>query len=273
MLVRLAVGTAGLGVGSATASAHDGAGHGGAPVAFAVVVGVPVVVGLLGGLLAARHRGRDPPGPDPAATGRDRASVGFGLLLVALGATAAVSALARAPVLGAVVGGVGALAALSVTGRGRSLGRGRGHHGRREQRGGDQRRGGHADLALGGVCVHRLLEGAALGALYTAGVAVGAVAVVVVAGHAALETAAVGGLYASRPLRALAAVGLVQAGYAAGAVAGVAAGASVPASVQTASLGLVAGVLLVVGLGQTARAPVAAGAGSVSEPRDRRHGR
>lgn len=212
---------------------------------------MPVVAGLLGGVLAVRYRhppgpdspGRNPTGRDPTATGRNRGRVGVGLLLVALGGAGAVSALTSDPLVGVVGGGLEALTALRAAGRTGSRLSKRSHHGR----------GHHADLALGGVCAHRLVEGAAVGALYAAGAAVGVVAAVAVAAHGALETAAVGGLYAPRPLRALGATVLVQAGYTVGAVAGVGVVGSVPVSIQVAALGLVGGVLVVVGAGQVRR--------------------
>lgn len=166
---------------------------------------------------------------------RQRANGTFGLVLLVLGGTFAITALTKHPLLGLGGGCVGGLAALWIA-----------------SRDGDQqgRRGHHANLTLGGVCAHRVLEGVALGALYTASASVGVVGVVVIAGHTALETAAVGGLYIPHRSKAFAAIALVQIGYIVGAGAGVGVSMSVPVSVRITSVGLMAGVLLIVGVGE-----------------------
>lgn len=229
-LVCLAVGIVGLGVVPATVSAHGEVGHGGASVAFPVVVGAPVVAGVLGGVITIKSGSHLLPN-----TSSQRMRIGFGLLLIALAGTFAISALARSPLLCIVCGSVGALTTVWVDRREKSNQRQYGHH---------------ADLTLGGVCVHRVLEGVILGALSITSALIGVVGVVVVASHAALETAVVGGLYHPHRLQAFGAITLIQFGYIVGALVGVVAGASVPVSVQTALLGLLAGILLIVGIGE-----------------------
>lgn len=242
---RLGVGSCGLLASSGTASAHGGVGHGGPPVAIPAVLWVPIVTGLLGGVVAVRYRARS-----TTVTERRRTSRVLALLLIVLAGIFAATALTSGPLLGAVGGCIGALATLWIVERDRGKPRGRGHH---------------ADLTLGGVCAHRFLEGVALGALYVASAAIGVIGVAVIAGHAALETAAIGGLYAPSRLRAFAAIALVQIGYPVGALAGIGVGASIPASVQVAMIGLVAGVLLVAGVVETNHPPIALAAGGVTD--------
>ena len=229
-LVCLAVGIVGLGVVPATVSAHGEIGHGGVPVAFLIVVGLPVIAGVLGGGIAIKFGSRRLPN-----TSRRRTRIVFGLLLIALAGTFAISALAQSPLL-CIAGGIfGALTTVRIV--------------RRE---GTERRGHRhrADLTFGGICAHRILEGVVLGALFTASAFFGVVGVVVVASHAALETAVVGGVYHPHRVLAFGAITLIQVGYTVGVLVGVVAGASVPVSVQTALLGLVAGVLLIVGVSE-----------------------
>ncbi|WP_254767915.1 hypothetical protein [Salinilacihabitans rarus] len=221
----------------AAASAHGT--DGGAPaagVAFAVALGLPIVGGVAGGLLALRFGSSARVRAGAAST----STLAFGGFLLALGLAFALAAARLAVGPAVAAGAVGAAAALWVGRRtGARAGRCR----------------GHADLTLGGLVAHRLLEGAAIGALYAAGGGLALLGAAIIAGHATLETAAVGGLYAdagSAP-RALGAIGVVQVGYATGAVVGVLAGAAASPAVQAPSLALVAGVLFVVGGGGTAR--------------------
>lgn len=236
LLVRLVTGIVGVIAVSGTVNAHGPNGHGGEPVAFAVVVGLPVVAGLGGGVVAIR-RVRT---AGTTSTGR-RTGVALGALLSALGVSFAVSAATTNPPLGAAGGFVGMLSGLWFA---------------RGARGG--RRGCHADLALGAVSAHRLLEGVALGTLYSAGVAVGFVGAAILAGHTALETAAVGGTYAAGPLqtRAAGAVVLVQVGYVGGALAGLGVAAVLPSEARTIALALAGGALVTVGAGEIVRAIV-----------------
>lgn len=232
--------------GSRVASAHEGAhaGSGGASVAFPVVLWVPVFAGLLGGLVAvsARRRG--------VSTGHGAiATVVFGALVLALGGAFAVTALADRSAVAVAGVCAGAVATYGYSTRVR--GRRRADTGFRDDehtghRGGlDGRQHGH--VTLWGLCGHRLLEGVAVGTLYAASAAVGAVGVAVIAGHTALETAAVGGLFGTRRRRVLVAVVYVQVAYLVGAVAGTAGAVTVPDPVHDASVGLLAGVLLLVG--------------------------
>lgn len=244
-LGHLVGGIVGLSLVSVRASAHEGVGHGGTPVAFAVVIGLPVVAGFLGGVGTILYRNRT-----TTNTAHRPASATLGFLLIALGGTFAVTAVTRNPSLGLAGGTVGILTTLWLVNR---------NGGEREGC------GRHTDLALGGVCGHRAFEGVILGTLYTAGTAVGLAGAVAIAGHTALETAAVSGLYASRGLRALGVVVLVQVGYVAGAVFGVGVTGSVPAWAQITSLGLVAGILLITGVDETKHSTIAIGPGRVPE--------
>jgi hypothetical protein len=243
-LRALAAGTVALGLWPAVASAHDGTGYGGGPVGLPVALWIPVVTGLLGGLLAVRYRRARATGPR-----LQRTAWPLGLSVLVLGVTVAVTALTGHP-WSAVVGGcAGVLGAAWVATRGTGP------------------PGHHADLTFGSVLLHRGLEGVALGVLYTTGVAVGSVGVMVIAGHTAFETAVVGGVYASRRLRALGAVALVQIGYVVGAAVGTGLGGSVsvPVPVHAGSLGLVGGVLLVVGATELRHAAFAPGHRRVPE--------
>lgn len=225
---------------SGTAAGHDGIGHGGAPVTFPVVLCVPIITGLLGGIVAIRCRyGRI------INMDHHRMSSAFGLLLIVLSGVSGITALTKRPLLGCGVGCFGALAAVCI---------GRGDGGQLSSRGHD------AILTLGSVCAHRLLEGVALGALYTVSASVGVVGVTVIAAHTALETAAVGGLFTSR-VQLVAAILLVQIGYVLGAITGVSVSVSVPVSVQVASIGLLAGILLVVGVEEIRHTSIAIDSG------------
>lgn len=232
-LTRIGGWTAGVVGLSGTATAHGPQSHGGEPVAFAVVVGLPIVAGLGGGVLAIRGLRMVRMAP----SGR-RLGVVLGVTFAVLGATFAVSAVTTSRQIGLVGGTVGAVGALWVS--------------RSDE---PQNRGCHADLTLGAVSVHRLLEGLALGALYSAGAAVGLISAVLLAGHTAFETAAVGGLHtaSARRSRAVGAVLLVQASYAVGAFVGLGVADALPASARVAAIAIAGGALLIVGASETDR--------------------
>ncbi|HKJ59435.1 MAG TPA: hypothetical protein VKA37_09405 [Halobacteriales archaeon] len=237
LLLRLGVGAAGLAGLSGTASAHGPHGTGGESVAFAVVLGLPIAAGLGGGVLATRGLRVARTAP----TGHRLGAV-LGVSLAVLGATFAVSAVTTSRPLGLAGGAVGAISALLATRVGVA-----------------SHEACHADLTLGAVSAHRLLEGLALGALYSAGAAVGLLGAVLLAGHTALETAAVGGMYATSDVRtrAVGAILLVQAGYAVGAVIGLGVAGALPTSVRALALAVAGGALLVVGAGETERSMAA----------------
>lgn len=222
-LVRPSVAAVGFLALSGTANAHGDVGDGGAPVAVVVVLGLPIVAGLLGGAVVVRRRrlarrwGHHPPG------------ITLGPLLAVLGATfAAAAGTERLPI--AIVGGTaGAVSAAAIARRGIRTG-----PGCRD----------HAHLTLGAVCAHRVLEGAALGALYGTGAIVGVVGAAFLAGHTAVETAAVAGLYAPHRARAAGAIVLVQVGYASGVAVGVAIAGAIPTPIRIVALALAGGVLL-----------------------------
>jgi zinc transporter ZupT len=229
---------------SGMARAHGGAEHSGAPVAFQVVLWAPVVTGFIGGIGGMLYRVRTQnhsPG--------HRVNHPLGLLLLVLGGTFAVSALIIHPVLG--IGGVclGAVATGWTARRDVPRLEGHGHHG---------------DLTFGGICVHRVLEGVAIGAMYTVNSTIGAVGMVIVAGHAALETAAVGSSYSPLDGWGVAAISLIQIGYLAGTVVGLG-GVSVPPSVHHATIGLLAGAFLAVGLAEIRQPSTTMGHGRVPE--------
>lgn len=230
--VRSGVRLVGLVVLAGNASAHGGVGGGAIPVTFAVVVGLPVVAGLVGGSAAIRSRRRARQFEQHVHT-----SVVLGLVLVVLGVTFVLAAIPRGlPVTigGVAVGGVlaGWIARRGPTGSGCTA---------------------HAHLTFAAVFAHRVLEGVVLGALYTTGTVVGLVGAVGIAGHTALETAAVGGLFATHSDRARRAVVLVQVGFVVGAGLGLIVAATIPPTVRHVALALAGGVLLVTGAIETMR--------------------
>lgn len=240
----LPIAVAGLTASSTTARAHE-VGHavhgpGGTTATFLVVLGLPVIAGLVGGMIAVRYYRRQRSAPPNRLSGG-----AIGLLLVGLGVSSLLSAIGGHPWLsaaGVVVGGATALAS--------AIGGPVSRHGCRN----------HADLTLGAVTIHRLLEGVVIGTLYAAGAAVGLVGAVVLAGHATLETAAIGGLTAGTQQRifVVGAVGLVQVSYLVGAIAGLGVAVEVPGPARTFALAVVGGALIVVGAGKTDRSITAA---------------
>lgn len=115
-----------------------------------------------------------------------------------------------------------------------------------------------ADAALGAVTLHRGLEGVVLTTIYAADAALGLAGALIVAGHAATETAAVGSLYATAGRRyALAAVLVVQLGFVVGVVAGSGFVVGVSRTAEAGMLALVGGVLLAVGTREGRRLHVA----------------
>lgn len=237
--LSLSIGAAVVVASSMTARAHEVGhavlGHGDTTATFLVVVGLPVVAGLIGGMMAVRYCSRKRSGP------ADRLSGGvIGLLLVGLGVSSLLSAIVGHVWLSAAGVIVGAATALSVEISETSSRPGCGNH---------------AELTLGTISFHRLLEGVVIGTLYAADAAVGLVGTVVLAGHATLETAAVSGLYAGTQQRisVVGAVGLVQVGYLVGAIAGLGVAVVTPFPAKTFALAVVGGVLIVVGVGKTER--------------------
>ena len=191
-------------------------------LAFPLVITAVVGTSLLGGGLGLAIYGR------ACRPAEHRAVVP--LLVAVLGCTALALAVTRATVttLVGIAVGIGIV------------------HLSREAMGTDC--GACADAALGAVTLHRGLEGAVLATVYAADAALGTAGAVVVAGHAAVETAAVGSLYAPIGHRyALVAVVVVQAGFVLGVVAGWRVVDAVPIVVQAGLLAVVGSVLLTVG--------------------------
>lgn len=249
VLGRFGLGVAGLIAFSVPASAH-GAGHSvgptGAGTAFAVVLGLPVLAGLVGGLAAIRYHSLR-----RMETINTDASLAVGLLLVGLGGASLIPAVTGHPWLSVVGGVTGAAIAMGLAG---------------ERVIPVMGCGTHTNLTLGAISTHRVLEGVVVGTLYSAGAAVGLGGAVVLAGHGTLETAAVGGLYATtqRRIRALGAVALVQAGYVVGGIAGLGVAGAVPVSVRTLVLAVVGGALLIVGARETERSITTDGSALIS---------
>lgn len=240
----LGIGAVGLVASSATARAHEvghaGIGHGDATAPFLIVLGFPVFAGFVGGVAAVRYRRREPSEPTER-----HSPLAVGLLIVALGVASLLSAFGGHVWVSAAGVIVGAVTALRFESAETTFEAGCGTH---------------AELALGAVSIHRLLEGVLVGTLYTTGAVVGLVGAIVLAGHAALETAAVGGIFDTvrpRP-RVVGAIILVQAPYLVGVVAGLGVLRAVPVSARAFALATIGGLLLVVGAGETERS-IAAG--------------
>ncbi|UTF52278.1 hypothetical protein [Natronosalvus rutilus] len=238
----LTVGVGGLVAVSANASAHE-LGHGGGfhtdATALIAVLSLATLAGFAGGVAIVRY-GRRQVSENPTRG----SGIAVGLLLVGLG-TASLLPTATVDLRLSVAGGtIGAAIALLVASR---------------RVGSREGCGNHADLTLGAILTHRVLEGVVLGTLYSAGAAVGLFGAVAVAGHSVLETAAVGRLYATglRRNRAVGAITVVQVGFVAGTAAGLGAADAVPVPVRTLALAVVGGALLVVGVSETERSLVA----------------
>ncbi|WP_152042770.1 hypothetical protein [Salinigranum salinum] len=205
---------------STPASAH-GVAADATGLAFPLVVAGVVLVSLLGGGFVLVAYGRLPWSPGRAA---------LPALVFALGAAALAIAVTRAAAatfvgLAAGIGVVYAVRDAAITDCGTC-----------------------ADAALGAVTLHRGLEGVVLATVYAADAALGLAGALVVAGHAAAETAAVGSLYAPAGRRyALAAVLVVQTGFVVGVAAGWQVAIGVPPTAEAGLLALVGGVLLAVG--------------------------
>ncbi|WP_458209915.1 hypothetical protein [Haladaptatus sp. NG-SE-30] len=233
LFVRLGAVICSVSTFSVPASAHGEAEAGHIPVGFAVVIGLPVVAGLLGGIIAIRHRRMT-----HQIEARKRTSYALSFLLVFLGGTLVFAAIRMSLLVGIIGGTIGVASAVWVTGPGTTT--------RLEHP-------GHAHLTLGTICIHRLLEGIVLGALYSTGAVVGLVGATTLAAHTALETAAVGGLYASHRVQALGTIVFVQLAYVVGAVSGLVMTGVIPVSVRITVLALAGGVLLVTGVTETKR--------------------
>ncbi len=221
---------------STPAAAHGAGGTAtGTGLAFPLVVAAVVGTSLLGGGGVLLAYGRF----DRAEGATHRAVVP--LLVLALGGAAAALAVTRAA---------------AVTLAGTALGIGIVYVGRDAA---VTACGGCADATLGAVTLHRSLEGAVLATVYAADAAVGTAGAILVAGHAAAETAAVGSLYASAGRRyAVGAVLVVQLGFVVGVGVGWDVIDAVPAVVQAALLAVVGGVLLAAGGHEVRRRRVAA---------------
>lgn len=242
IIVLLIVSILALVVESAAASAHGEVGHAGPEMAkapFAVLLGLPVTVGLVGGIVSARYRSG---GPSDVAGHRHGSLTS--LVSIGLGAVFVLSAVSRGLSLAVVGVACGILAVRWVAARAETKG---------------LVCGSPADLTLGAVSGHRLLEGVVVGAFYASGSAVGVLAALVVAGHTAVESAVIGRVYAPCASRAVGGVVLIHAGYLAGATVGMVAGIQVPGPLQVISLGIAGGVLIVVGV-------VGIGGGRVGHP-------
>jgi hypothetical protein len=227
---RVAAAALGVALLPTPASAHTGSAAA-TGLSFPLVVAGVVLVSLLGGGLVLVVSGRCPWPAGPAA---------LPALVFALGAAALALAATRA----AAVTLLGLAAGVAVVFLARDAA--------------VTDCGTCADAALGAVTLHRGLEGVVLATVYAADAALGLAGAVVVAGHAATETAAVGSLYATAGGRyALAAVLVVQMGFVGGVVVGSGFVGGVPPTVEAGLLALVGGVLLAVATREGRRLHVA----------------
>lgn len=217
---RVAAASLGVVLLSTPASAHGEAATA-TGLSFSLVVAGVVLVSLVGGGLALVASARL-----PWSTGR----AALPALVSTLGVAALVVAITRAPAV-TLVGLAAGVSAVYLA-RGAAL----------------TDCGTCADAALGAVTLHRGFEGVVLATIYAADAALGLAGAVIVAVHAAAETAAVGSLYASGGRRyALAAVLIVQTGFVLGVASGWGVIGDVSPTVEAGLLALVGGVLLAVG--------------------------
>jgi zinc transporter ZupT len=218
---RVAVAAAGVALLSTPASAH-GETTAATGLSFPLVVAGVILVSLLGGGVVLVAYGRLPRSPGRA---------GLPVLVFALGTAALALAVTQATVVTLV--GLTAGVGVVYVARGGAL----------------TDCGTCADATLGAVTLHRGLEGVVLVTIYAADSALGLAGALVVAGHAAAETAVVGSLYATAGVRyALAAVLVVQTGFVVGVAVGWGVVAGVSPTVEAGLLALVGGVLLTVGI-------------------------
>ena len=213
-----------------TASAHGEVGHGGTAVSFAVVVGLPVVTGLLAGIGTITVRGQD----RIDQTGQYSTAV-LGFLFLFFGGSLVIEAATRSlwlAFVGGTAGGVGVLWIATHSGA-------------------PQREDVcHAHLTCGAISIHRALEGLAVGALYSAGTVVGVFGAVATAGHTVLETGVLGFQYNSYRFEAIGAISIVQISYAAGAIVGVGFTTTISVTIQNAMLALAGGILCTIGVNE-----------------------
>ncbi|WP_318568727.1 hypothetical protein [Salinigranum marinum] len=227
---RAAAAALGVALLSTPSSAH-GVTAAATGLSFPLVVAGVVLVSLLGGGFVLGAYGRLPWSPGRAA---------LPALVFALGAAALALAVTQAAA--ATLVGLAAGVGVVYLARGAAI----------------TDCGTCADAALGAVTLHRGLEGVVLATVYAADAALGLVGALLVAGHAAAETAAVGSLYAPAGRRyALAAVLAVQTGFVVGVAAGWGVVAGVSPTAEAGLLALVGGVLLAVGTREARRRHVA----------------
>lgn len=219
-----------------TASAHGEIGHDGTPVSFAVVVGLPVITGLIAGIGAITVRGQE------RIDQTDQYSTAvLGLLFLFLGGSLVIEAATRSlwpAFAGGTAGGVGVLWIAT-------------HSGAPQQ--GDVC---HAHLTFGAISMHRALEGLAVGALYSAGTVVGVFGAVGTAAHTVLETGVLGCQYNSYRFEAIGAISLVQISYAAGAIVGRGFTTTISVTIQSAMLALGGGILCTIGVNEARNADI-----------------
>ncbi len=185
----------GLFFGVAPAAAHGTGGTGGGGIGLPSVLAVVVLLGVLAGVLAAVGRGRSSTTVLSRLVGR-----AVGPLLAGIGGTAAVSAILQQPTTGVGGAAIGLTAGVLVATRGGC--------------------GLCADVTVGAIAVHRLVEGITLAALSVAGSSLGVLAILVLAGHTVAECVAIGGRSELGQLRAIGAVLVVEAVFVLGAVLG-----------------------------------------------------
>lgn len=200
-------------------------------VPFVAVLLLSAGVGTVAGLLVLA---RSDVVPAFRATTKHRLATLFGLVLVGLGASVLVPVSLAFPGL-AVLGVVlGTLAGWRLPHHSTPVG---------------SEAVSRASTVGGALTAHRLVEGVALAALYTAGDALGVVAVLLLSVHNAVETGAVGVEYATvgRRRSGMAAVLGMQTAYVLAALGGILAAVSLPTPVRVLAVTAVAGILLAVG--------------------------
>lgn len=185
----------GLFFGVIPAAAHGTGGIDGDGIGLPLVLAVVVLLGVLAGVLAAVGRGHSSTTVLSRLVGR-----AVGPLLAGIGGTAVLSVAFQQPTTGVGGAAVGLTAGVLVATRGGC--------------------GLCADVTVGAIAVHRLVEGITLAALSVAGSSLGVLAILVLLGHTVAECVALGGQSELGQLRAIGAVLVVEAVFVLGAVLG-----------------------------------------------------
>lgn len=192
---------------------------------LALVLTVVTAVGTSAGLLAASSRARL--SDHIVSHLLDRA---IGTILVGLGLLAGVSTVLQQPAIG--VGGilVGAAAGIAVAVLGSC--------------------GVCADVTVGAIATHRVIEGVALAAISTVGSSVGLFGVLVISGHTVVECIAIGGRSGLSSTKAVGAVLFVEAVFVFGVLLGTVGIVTLTAVPQPWLAAIVGGLLVTLGVAE-----------------------